>query len=102
VEYISPSYTVQIEEIMENFEWTKVHNVMKHLKWEWHSSKTEDRVPGIYELMRQAKYLLESASKYKNPGDFAATGGFHAYNYYGRLKLSFEVDSWLCEGEYNE
>lgn len=97
-----------IDEIMDNFNFHKVHKVMKCLNWKWTFS--ENGVPEIYELKEEARRLLNeclySIIKHGEDSWSIATGGFrvHATNYKDAevgdddfhigLSLSFEVEEW--------
>ena len=63
----------KIRDIMEDFNFQKVHNVMKTLDWKWAMSKYG--VPTIDELKHEAKRLLIEACGEKT---CVATGGFRA------------------------
>lgn len=95
-----------IDDIMDNFDFRKVHRVMKYLNWTWASS---NGVPEVFELKDCARRLLnECLCSMIMKGEDTwgiATGGFyvHATNYKDAepeddchigLKLSFEVESW--------
>lgn len=97
-----------IDEIMDNFDFHKVHKVMKCLGWKWAFS--ENGIPEIYELKEEARRLLNEClySIIQNAEESwnIATGGFkvHATNYKDAeveddefhigLSLSFEVEEW--------
>lgn len=93
----------KVETILENFDFERVHKVMVFLNWTWITSKTEKGVPSIYELIREAEYLLKESYKSsmeKQEDSGRATGGFKALSFWEEekgevdLSLSFEVDSW--------
>jgi len=93
-----------IDELLENFNWEKVHQTMKILDWKWVSSKTESGVPSIGELFTKSRKMLYdvvSLADQKKEDCLIATGGFIAYAFYDNstkqiyhLKLAFEVTSW--------
>lgn len=62
----------QMDEIMDSFEFDKVHSIMQHLNWEWQSC---NGVPDVYEIRKQARRVMKYAIDCN--GD-AGTGGFHA------------------------
>lgn len=72
----------QIKDILNNFDFERVHEVMKLLNWQWYSSNTEDKVPSYGELVMQAQSLLQQAVKglSKEQGNYfsTGTGGFNA------------------------
>ena len=91
-----------INNIIENFNWEKVHNAMYALGWTWHDSEGETPTTGM--LFRCAVNLLHDAydGAEKEKIDYmAATGGFYARALVGEetkevieLRLAFEVTSW--------
>jgi len=88
-----------INDIIENFQWEKVHKAMEALNWTWHDS--EGKTPSIGALFRCATKLLHDAydGAEKEKEDYmAATGGFYARALVDdetkevtELRLSFEV-----------
>lgn len=90
-----------IEEIMEYFDFDRVHKAMVALNWTWF----DVGAPTIDDLKRQARRLLdEVASKIENSDEgqfYIATGGFKASaRRYEKspggilLELTFEVSRW--------
>ena len=63
----------KIQDIMEDFDFQKVHDVMTYLDWKWAMSK--HGVPTIDELKNEANRLLIDACVEKN---CVSTGGFRA------------------------
>jgi len=84
----------EIDEILDEFDFEKVHKVMVALGWEWYDT---DGVPSIAELRKKARHLLKELvnSKHQSIG----TGGFTAYMHDGLLGLRFEVSSHEIEVE---
>lgn len=85
-----------IEEIMNWFDFNRVHRAMDALGWSWFYT---EGTPSVKQLRECAEDLLsQTYDKGKSiPGDYGiATGGFHAwYNYeYDQLELKFVVSSW--------
>jgi hypothetical protein len=85
-----------LKEVMDNFDFKKVHKVMQILNWTW-GSYGKEKVPSITELKKTAKKLLKQAEKnsYGNVG----TGGFHAYYHYKghTFHLEFILARWDSE-----
>lgn len=52
----------QIEEIMKNFNFKRVHGVMQLLNWTWMGSD----VPSIEELKTEARKKLETLAEFEN------------------------------------
>lgn len=81
--------TEKIEEIMENFDFEKMHEVMKFLKWEWWNLKT---TPTVEQLREAARKKLEDTATRKLGFH---SGGFRTeYINDGDLHLSFVVTDW--------
>ena len=87
----------QCEEIIENFNWDKVHKVMQHLNWEWGFNP---KVPTLDEVKDKARELLkvcfdrcETDSKYTT-----GTGGLEATviseNGLKTAELKFVLTEW--------
>lgn len=99
-----------IDNIIENFNWEKVHKTMVALNWTWWDSENE--TPTIGALFKCATGLLhdayDGAERFK--ADYSAgTGGFYARAIIDdktkeiyELRLTFEVASWESyeENEY--
>lgn len=70
----------QIQDMLCCFDFEKVHKVMKFLDWKWASSRTENGVPSVSELMLKARELIYSSiagiSNRSDPNYFVMTGGF--------------------------
>ena len=86
----------KIDDIMDNFDFSKVETVMKATNWTWVSTHG---VPVEHELRKQARELLKSVSQYyvSELGFRYAisTGGLKATKYYdGELELEFIVAKW--------
>ena len=82
-----------IDEIMDWFDFERVHDVMSYLNWEWR----DNGVPSIQEMKQTARKLLKESLMEKTT---VGTGGF--YVEYGfdsegeNLKLSFVVTEYMC------
>ena len=96
-------YQTQIDEIMENFNWDRVHRAMQALNWKWCIYNGKDpgvnKIPDISDLMDTAKYLLNQVAK--EPVGYALlTGGLEAEKIGdkqpGYLKLTFVLATWDC------
>jgi len=85
-----------IDEILDEFDFEKVHRVMLALDWKWYI-EGEKVNPSIGDLRRRARSLLQHVVNNKNTA--AASGGFTAFMHYGVLGLRFEVSSYEIELE---
>ena len=90
---------MKIQDILEDFNFQKVHDVMEQLDWKW--AMTKYGVPTIDELKREAKRLLIDACIEHT---CVATGGFRAVYEAGEtpddpetyIALEFIIEE--CEG----
>lgn len=84
----------QIDDIMDNFPFVKVLDVMRRLNWQWRRRDThEPYYPDESELRACARSLLAEVKE----NSFAGTGGLMASNFGGRLRLAFEAQEWTVE-----
>lgn len=92
-----------IENIIENFDFDKVHKVMTFLNWGW-ATVEEGGIPSIGKLIiHSQKYLsdvFDMCTRTKKDY-YTGTGGFFVEAQYNNeenccdyLKLRFELDSW--------
>ena len=91
-----------IDEIIEYFDWNKVHKTMEFLNWTW--ATTDNEVPTIGQLFNNAVRLLQDAydGALKEKQDYmVGTGGFYARAILDNetkeiteLRLVFELTSW--------
>lgn len=79
----------KIEQIMENFDFDKVHRVMAFLDLD--SSRGDSGMPSVEVLKEKARELLSSVDE-KTVA--ISAGGFEAKYYSGYLSLSFIVEEW--------
>ena len=71
---------VQIDEIMDTFDFEKAHAWMQHTQWTWGGlGSGQDEVPSISEIRRQGRQRLIEASIY----GFSCCGGFAAWREQG-------------------
>ena len=70
----------QIDDIMDTFDFEKVHAWMEHDEWGWSSyDSSVTAVPSVFEIRRSARDLLKQAAS----SGFYSTGGFTATRYEG-------------------
>ena len=86
---ITEAYQNQIDEIMDNFDFRRVHEMMKAVNWTW-----GDDVPEEPELREEARRLLKETIR--KDLYCCGTGGFMAMNRDGLLSLYWGA-SWECE-----
>lgn len=84
-----------IDEILDEFDFEKVHRVMVALDWRYNG---HEQVPSIGDLRRTARSLLKQVVESKGLHS-VGTGGLTAYMHHGLLGLRFEVSSYEIELE---
>lgn len=77
-----------VENIMDEFDFDRVHKTMKSLNWEWR----DKGVPDITEIRENAIYILNRA--YESESGYCATGGFEAKVTKHGVSLKFVVADW--------
>lgn len=92
--------------ILENFDWVKVHKVMEALEWKYYDTSPELTCPSIGSLVKTGQYVCQKAwEQWKHhPEDttqwFCGTGGFEADVWWlderdePQLRLQFIVTGW--------
>ena len=91
-----------IAEVMEDFDFEKVHKVMVLLDWKWYIGNDEQAVPSVYRMMKEAERLLRDCAQYYGDREFHAcgTGGFMASLDNGTLALQFVLTESTSEDIY--
>lgn len=94
-----------IDEVMDNFNFEKVRQVMQFLDWGW-GMEPDKAVPDVPTLKKTARSLLKDATHRINNGaeqSRQATGGFEVFAYRDPkddanvpvyLELKFVVEDW--------
>ena len=88
-----------IDDIMDNFDFDKVHEAMSLLGWRWWIRETDSLdIPDIPRLRNRARGLMKEAMNSTQPEYDIATGGFqvHKETIEGEvfLSLSFVLTEW--------
>ena len=88
-----------IDDIMDNFDFDKVHEAMLLLGWRWVNHDTQAfEIPEISELRKRARGLMRNAIASSRDSYTTATGGFQVdkETIEGKvfLSLSFVLTSW--------
>ena len=88
-----------VSEVMEKFDFDKVHNVMVYLDWRWQIDNGVRTVPSSYRLMKQAESLLWEVMQYYPDTGFHSlgTGGFMASLDDGSLSLQFILEEMTVD-----
>jgi hypothetical protein len=93
-----------IKYIIDNFDWEKVHRVMKFLNWRW-GTATDGMVPSIGRLVLEGKRLLEELMASDKDVKSIETGGFVARRWDWEedgesgvhYELEFVVEQWSTQ-----
>ena len=84
------NYNDQINEIMDYFDFSRVHKAMTALNWTWGLIG----IPDEPELRQSARKRLQETSTQHN-GWYSSSGGFTASkDSDGYLSLRFDLESW--------
>lgn len=88
-----------IDDIMDNFDFEKVHEAMNLLGWRWWTQKTDSLdIPDIPRLRKVARRLMQDAMGSHMSSYSTGTGGFQVdkTTEEGKvfLSLSFVLTSW--------
>ena len=80
-----------VTDIMEDFDFDKVHKVMIDVNWKWNIGNGAINVPSTYRIMKTADGLLRDVAAHFGEEDFylKETGGFVASLNDGELTLQF-------------
>lgn len=82
-----------IDDILDEFDFGKVQQVMEHLNWTWHDS---DGVPTLGQLRKQARFLMKECLDHEEYT--TATGGFwvqkRTFDGLPYYRLIFAVTEW--------
>lgn len=82
----------QIDKIMGNFNFEKVHKHMVETDHKWYmGSVSGSRVPDVEDLRICARDLLVKAAYYKDSTSNVGTGGFMAYKLSFGMSLTFQI-----------
>jgi hypothetical protein len=87
-----------IEDILDEFDFDKVHKVMEFLEWTWYKDGVQSppEVPTKGELRKKARYLMNTCIEHEECS--TGTGGFHVrkstYDGVPYYELQFVVTSW--------
>ena len=76
------------ENIMDEFDFDRVHKTMKFLNWEWRN----EGVPDIHRIRENARYVMPRAYEVKS--GMIATGGFEAQVTKHGISLKFVLTDW--------
>jgi hypothetical protein len=95
---VKKSFDTHWAEILENFDFGRVHAVMVFLNWTWTDRYMESQIPKIGRMIQCAQGLCKNA--YESEWGNSASGGFQAR--YDKetdvLELAFVVEDWgTCE-----
>ena len=94
-----------IAEVVESFDFEKIHRVMTVLDWKWAMDNGVAMVPTHYRIIKQAEKLLKEVSQYEDKQRHEiATCGFRAvFDENEDLELRFEIETSVSfNDDYDE
>lgn len=77
-----------IMDVLNEFDFRKVHDVMCATNWKWACNDGEFRIPNLYDLIKNAEFLLRTIIQKYGTGKFT-------YLCSGGLKASLDEDDYL-------
>lgn len=80
-----------VDNIIDNFDFDRVHEVMTLLGWTWWNVRG---IPSVQDLKKRAGELLTEVWEKPNDQYCISTGGFHARKDSGVLILEFVITDW--------
>lgn len=89
----------QVEDLLDEFDFTKVKTVMDCLEWTYHDSV--DSTISVGELRRMARYLLENAYNSEDKDHYVTScGGFYVdrHMYPGDMEKYLELKFIVTSG----
>lgn len=79
------------KEVLDNFDFERVHKVMELLEWTWATKKKEHKIPSVKKMKKHASRLIDDALKGLKKSGLEqysiSTGGFEACAFYGEEGL---------------
>ncbi len=80
-----------VAEVMEEFDFDRLHRVMVYLDWKWDIGDGEMTIPSIYRLINKAERLLRDVAQHYGDEEFhsCCSGGFMAHLDGETLTLQF-------------
>lgn len=84
----------KISDILNNFDFERVHKAMIALEWNWYLGMGGEGIPSVGALKKAARELLSDAWTKKN---IISSGGFSAVYDDGDLVLRFILEEWFSE-----
>jgi hypothetical protein len=104
---ITPKQQAKIDEIMDEFNFHKVHDLMVHLEWKWFGAEGGTPTPG--DIRRTARNLLQDICRRTQKEPFyhlhggsgglsvRRWGGVDKFGPWENFSLSFQLEYWETE-----
>ena len=92
--------TEKFEQVLDEFDFIKIYNIMKFLEWKWHDA---DENPGVNEMIRNCKRLFQNClDMYIRDGErgFSGSGGFEIEINNNHIDLRFVIESAEYDPEW--
>jgi len=88
----------QMREILNNFDFNRVHDIMEFIGWKYAFGEGHDRVPTAKDLRKHAAVMLMFVARANGGAHHLQAGGFSVEQYYtsegDKLSLEFVVESF--------
>ena len=99
------SKSEMIEDMMDNFDFSRVAKCMKALNWKWHDVEGAVDVPEEHSIRKEARKLMNGVKDVCHHSTFiTGTGGFYVQCWYApespnknkleAMELTFVVAEW--------
>ena len=96
----------KFEEILDEFDFRKVHKMMEKLEWKWSFLEGKYEVPKISEMKKTCRRLFfdsfENFTKYNMSESNASTGGFCVTVYKDEKSNEQVMLQFILEEKYSE
>lgn len=79
-----------LKQLIENFNFVKVHTTMVHLDWHW---SEYENVPTVGQMVIKVMSMFDDLNT-SNDTNLISTGGFTIEKINSHYKLFFAVDEW--------
>jgi len=91
----------QIREILNNFDFNRVHDIMEFMGWKYSFGEGHNRVPTVDDLKKHAGIMLMFIARANGGTHHLKSGGFSVEQYYtdqgNKMSLEFIVESFESE-----
>lgn len=89
-----------IDDVMDQFDFERVHRVMTFLQWMWSDEQGSLNVPELSDVRRFARRIMKntmSESNAKGGPFYIESGGFCCHVEDEVLNLKFVIEDWMVD-----